>query len=250
MSDFFLLLLAEPALLAGLACVTIFIIYDAFTQKDMYAWLDRQSEPDKRLPLYNRTIRDLWALAGITIICWFLSGRDLQSLGFVHDPSPAYWIITALIVIVIAYLVWQVVSLRTFPKARKGYREQLAGAGDITLMQPETPAELRRFILLSITAGITEEIIFRGFLIGAFALWFPIWLAGLLASGLFIFAHAYQGIAGMVRLIPITLVFTILFIVSGSLWPVIVLHIVIDITSGLMLNIVHHHQESDQVSTQ
>lgn len=245
MPDPVTILFEEPALLAGLTCILLFVIHDIFLHQRMTNWLSRQDTPNKRLPFYNRVMRDLWLLAIIAMVSWKLSGRNFQDLGFAYNPGPGFWVVTCLAAIMMVYLIWQVWALQTSPKVRQGFRDQIAKAGDISLMHPETPAEFRRFVFVSITAGITEEIIFRGFLIGVLVMAFPLWVAGLTASIIFALAHAYQGVTGIFRIFLIGLALTLAFIVSKSLWPVIALHIVIDVSSGIMLRISDTYKHSD-----
>ncbi|MCZ0703840.1 CPBP family intramembrane glutamic endopeptidase [Natronobacillus azotifigens] len=76
-----------------------------------------------------------------------------------------------------------------------------------------------RWNYVSITAGVTGEIIYRGFLIFAFAFLFPhfsIWLIILLVSLLFGLAHTYQGlITGVLRTTIFGMLFSILYIALG-----------------------------------
>ncbi|WP_052342642.1 CPBP family intramembrane glutamic endopeptidase [Bacillus sp. EB01] len=84
---------------------------------------------------------------------------------------------------------------------------------------------------VSWTAGITEEIIYRGFLIFAFQQLFPqlgIWMVLILSSILFGLAHTYQGISNVIRTSIIGLFFALLYISLDSIIPLIILHFLID----------------------
>ncbi|MDG1418119.1 MAG: CPBP family intramembrane metalloprotease [Maricaulis sp.] len=245
MTELFTQLTSEPALLAGLIIILAFLLHGAMTHRKYKEWLDRQTRPDKRVPLYNKTMIQLWGLAAVTVILWFVSGRSFEALGFQNSASIGFWVITGLTAFAALYFAWNLLVMQTSPKARQGFQKQISQAGDIDLVKPETPRELRSFLLTSVTAGITEEVVFRGFLITTLALWMPIWFAGVAAASLFILAHAYQGLRGMLQLIPISLIFTVMFIVSGSLWPCIALHILVDIGYGLMMATVQRHAEDD-----
>jgi membrane protease YdiL (CAAX protease family) len=48
--------------------------------------------------------------------------------------------------------------------------------------------------------------------------------------------HAYQGATGIVKTGVIGLVMALLTVLSGSLWPAILFHATMDITSGRMLH--------------
>ena len=247
MTEIFSQFFDEPTLLAGIVIIVSFLLHGAMTHGKHKAWLARQTRPDKRVPLYNKTMLHLWGLAAVISALWLLSGRNFYALGFQSSQTIGFWTIAGLTVFATLYFIWQILGMQTSPKARLDFQKQISKAGDIDLVKPETPAELRSFLLTSITAGITEEIVFRGFLISAMAIWMPIWFAGLAAAALFIIAHAYQGIRGMLQLIPISLIFTAMFIVSGSLWPCIALHILIDISYGLMIATVQRHADEDSM---
>ncbi len=68
---------------------------------------------------------------------------------------------------------------------------------------PQTATEKRWFDAVSVTAGICEEIIYRGFLFAYFAAWLPGAAAGVvivLAGLVFGLGHLYQGAAGIVKI--------------------------------------------------
>lgn len=102
---------------------------------------------------------------------------------------------------------------------------------------PVTNREKKVWNYVSLTAGVTEEIIYRGFLIFALSFLFSdlsIWLVILLASILFGLAHTYQGfMTGVVRTTIFGIVFSILYIGLGSILPLIVLHFLIDYLAKL-----------------
>lgn len=97
---------------------------------------------------------------------------------------------------------------------------------------PISNKEKKIWNYVSLSAGITEEIIYRGFLIFAFAYLFPnlnIWLVILLSSILFGLAHTYQGFkTGVIRTTIFGVIFSILYIGIGSILPLIIFHFLID----------------------
>lgn len=97
---------------------------------------------------------------------------------------------------------------------------------------PVTQKERKLWSYVSITAGVTEEILYRGFLIFALVSLFPnfsIWLIIIIASLLFGLAHTYQGlITGVLRTTVFGIIFSILYIGLGSILPLIVFHFLID----------------------
>ena len=76
--------------------------------------------------------------------------------------------------------------------------------------------------------------IFRGYLIAYLmaVLGAPFWVAAVLSSVVFGFAHAYQGPIGIPRTAAVGGVLALLYGLTGSLWAPMVVHAVMDITSG------------------
>lgn len=102
---------------------------------------------------------------------------------------------------------------------------------------PVTNREKKIWNYVSLTAGITEEIIYRGFLIFALAYLFSdfsIWVVIFFSSLLFGLAHIYQGFTtGVLRTTVFGVVFSIFYIGIGSILPLIVIHFLIDYVAKL-----------------
>ncbi|WP_420430410.1 CPBP family intramembrane glutamic endopeptidase [Hyphobacterium sp.] len=198
----------------------------------------RKRQAEGRLPetwrhdSYFRTIRQLWLMAALALLAWALSGNSLAEIGLTLGSGwrmAASWIIVGLI---LALMVLDFMRL-VFGRA---YREQAFAqfekAPELDLIRPRTIREGRAFQGVAITAGITEEIVYRGFMIAALGSVIPVWAAAIAAGALFVALHAYQGGLGMLKVTGITLVLTGLYLLGGSLFPVIVLHIGVDLLAG------------------
>ncbi|GAA0340003.1 hypothetical protein GCM10008967_32990 [Bacillus carboniphilus] len=102
----------------------------------------------------------------------------------------------------------------------------------ISVMLPVSKKEKKLWNYVSLTAGITEEIIYRGFLIYALTYLFPelsIWVVIVVASLIFGLAHTYQGfIVGVTRTAIVGVIFSILYIGLDSILPLILLHFLLD----------------------
>lgn len=113
-----------------------------------------------------------------------------------------------------------------------GWRET-AAVRDII---PDTPAEKTIFVLLSVAAGMFEEIVFRGFLPAFLMPWTGSYLlASLPAAAAFGLLHAYQGRHGIVRTGLLGLWLAVGVGWTGSLWPSIFAHATLDLLIGLAL---------------
>lgn len=85
---------------------------------------------------------------------------------------------------------------------------------------------------LALTAGICEELVYRGALLHIVERVLPgtsLVLAAAIAVGLFGIAHAYQGVKGVVGTTVLGAVFMAVFLGSGRLLPAMVLHALVDL---------------------
>lgn len=104
-------------------------------------------------------------------------------------------------------------------------------------MLPRTHTERRSFAALSLTAGITEEVIWRGFGLGLlFALLpqAPVAVAIVLASLAFGWAHLYQGRTGILVTAALGALFAWLYWATGSLLLPMLLHVLVDLRAAFL----------------
>jgi membrane protease YdiL (CAAX protease family) len=109
------------------------------------------------------------------------------------------------------------------------FRSQL---GPLEIILPAKESELQRFTWLSLTAGIVEETLWRGYLFWYLLHYMPLWSAALISTLAFGLAHAYQGIGNVPKIIAVGAVFAILYMLSGSIWLPILLHALVDLIQG------------------
>ena len=116
---------------------------------------------------------------------------------------------------------------------------ELPAIGDVGALLPRTRGELKYGVGLSINAGVVEELLFR---LGMPALLFGITdngaLAFLIASALFGLLHVYQKVWGVIGAAILGLVFSVVYLLTGSIWVVIVVHALVDFRSLVLLPIV------------
>jgi uncharacterized protein len=107
---------------------------------------------------------------------------------------------------------------------------------DFTSLIPVTRNERLLYAALAVSAGICEEIVFRGWLLST--LRSPIGLSGtalvIVASAIFGLAHAYQKVVGMLVTGLVGVLFCVLYVKTGSLLMPILLHVLIDIRFAFM----------------
>jgi uncharacterized protein len=103
---------------------------------------------------------------------------------------------------------------------------------------PATSAERRWFAFLCVTAGICEEILFRGFLLQylhVFPWTLNLTLALLIAAVIFGLNHLYGGVGGVVGGAVAGVLLGLLFVLTGNLLLPMVLHAAMDLCKLVIL---------------
>lgn len=179
-----------------------------------------------RLPAYWSSIATLWILG---TACWFVGSRQggAAALGLVGLPAVPFLLWT----LGLAAAGLLVVALFHGMALRWG----LADSDVLVQLLPRSSRERGVFALLSVAAGSGEELAFRGYVIPALTPLLGVMGAATLSSAVFGVVHAYQGALGVVRTGLMGGVLAWGFLASGSLWPPIVAHTIIDLVAGLWL---------------
>ena len=102
----------------------------------------------------------------------------------------------------------------------------------IERMLPRTTEDRRWFDRVSVTAGVCEEVLYRGYVMWYLGHWMgPI--AALFAAALvFGWSHVYQGLRGILTTGVAGLLLGIMYLATGSLFVGMALHAIIDSHSG------------------
>jgi membrane protease YdiL (CAAX protease family) len=113
----------------------------------------------------------------------------------------------------------------------------------VSKLAPYSAPELIAWTALSITAGICEEFIFRGYLQLQFArLGHRIWIGVVSSALIFGFAHGYEGLSGMLLIVAFGALFSVLRLVRGNLRAGMMAHAWHDFLSGMVLSLIAHHK--------
>jgi uncharacterized protein len=142
-------------------------------------------------------------------------------------------IVAGTAVFVIARLRARRSNLAPAPVAREGWRKLIP---DFSALMPVTTRERLIWVAVAVSAGICEEVVFRGWLLST--LHRSLRLDGavliLVAAALFGLAHAYQGVTGVILTAFAGAFFCGLYVATGSLLVPILLHILIDVRFAVM----------------
>ncbi len=179
---------------------------------------------------YLQTAIWQWILFGIGAVIWSLSSRPLSAIGFGFELNLKFALGLAIVVVSVALLLLQIRHIRSADKA--AVDKMFDQLGFVQTMVPRNRNELAKFYAVSLTAGIVEEVLWRGGLIWYLSLFVPFWAAVVVSTLGFALAHSYQGIAHLPGVLFIGTVLAATYVISGSIWLPIILHILIDILQG------------------
>lgn len=192
-----------------------------------------------KIRLYWLNSAVLWAGAIVVMLVWLFSGRDFGEMGWQWvDQS---WFPEWMIVVWVFVLIWM---FDTF-LAWNSVEDNPAAA-----LLPAKWIEFAHFgTVVSLSAGICEEIVFRGFLINYLIAVLPDsqWTAALaiiISSVIFAVLHAYQGFWAAVKITVLAILFGMIFVLTDSLIAVIILHFMVDFVGGLVAILAYRREES------
>ena len=187
---------------------------------------------------YLATLAWEWILAALVVWGIRMRGVPLRQLLGKRRPSwsewrddlilaGAFWIAAAILLIAIG-IVMKLAHLSSPQKT-------------LAQLAPQNALELLLWVLLSISAGICEELTFRGYLLQQFSrAGKRLWIGVLASSLLFGVAHGYEGASGIIAITVYGAMFCLLTIKRDSLRPGMMAHAWHDIFSGIALMLLKH----------
>ena len=185
--------------------------------------------PGTRLRHYRYLLVGEWLPTLFLVLYWGIHGRPWRALYLTGASPLRFWLGLAYVALLIAIILVQRRAFFAKPERIERLRKALA-FGEPLL--PHTPQERSLFLPVSVTAGICEEIFFRGFLTWYLTAWMGLIPAILIAAILFGAGHVYLGPLQVPKTAFIGLLFAFVVWLSGSLWPAMLLHAFIDWNSG------------------
>ena len=221
-----------PILLDHLFIVFMGLVYPIVSFVSFRRLLRRieAGESFDRRELYNGTLIAHWVTFGLAVALWFGTGRDWAAVGVNGDVGSGFLLAAALTVVGIVFLVGFLRHVTTADLAE--LRKIRSDAGSLDLLIPRNGNELGRFYAVSVSAGIVEEFLWRGFLIWYLAHFMPVWAAAVFSAVGFGIAHAYQGAAHLPKITLVGAGFALLYVLSGSLWLPMIMHAAVDMLQG------------------
>lgn len=185
--------------------------------------------PGTRMRVYRNIIVVEWAFVAAVVAVWIAQHRSWAGL-HLGPGRPVGMAVGA--AFVAGYLALALLQIRAIVANPERLVRFATRHGSTDPLAPRTAGERRLFVAVALTAGVCEEFFHRGF-----ALWYFTQLAGpvagfALSAMLFGLAHLYLGRMHAVRTAFLGVVFGLLVVGTGSLWPAIVLHMGMDLIGG------------------
>lgn len=178
----------------------------------------------------------LFIIAFVIMIVWRLYERPFSALGFTSPSAigktTPWWMIGLFVALYAMDSIHSFFDKTELAKTKNRLEEQ-------TPFMPTQLKDLPAYFIMCISAGVFEEIVFRGYLISFFRYLF----AGIPAAAawslitpavIFSLAHYYQGPKTVFKILVLSLLFGMIFWHSGSLYAVIIIHFVVDLASGFI----------------
>ncbi len=193
---------------------------------------------------YSLTIAYEWILAGLVL--WGIHMRKVPLRQLLGEQRPGarawlvdlgialgYWAVALTVLAVLGSVLVKISGSHIDPQK----------IGDVTQkLTPVTGVEMILFLVLSISAGISEELVFRGYLQQQFAnmgrsVWAGVALSALVFGG----AHGYEGVAGVLLIAVYGAMFGVLALLRRGLRTGMIAHAWHDSISGLALVLLRHY---------
>lgn len=242
--------LTRPLLWLAIAgLIALLVVRTVTKDRKEYQRFKRYRTTARRQSMFRKWLRDsVVTFGGLSLVLLLLAGRYVAPLlqelttwpvvrdirGFViHQPGVTWGIIAGL---VIGFVALTAVGVSA---ARK--EDGVPMIGDIAAMLPRNRQELRLGALLSVNAGIVEELMFR--------LALPAVIYGASGSAvaavvgsilLFGGLHLYQGVVGVVSTTIVGTLMMLIYVVSGTIVVPIVLHALFDLRSLVLIPMAVH----------
>jgi membrane protease YdiL (CAAX protease family) len=185
--------------------------------------------PRVRLSVYRQAVVIQWGLSALVVAVWIVQRRLWAALGLKPVLSWGLLGVALGLAVIVLVLLRQHRAALASDEALAEVRSRMS---HLEPMFPASPEELRWFYRLSMTAGVCEELLYRGYMIWYLSHWTGLFQAAGIASLIFGVGHAYQGWRGVLGTTLLGAFLAGVFILTGSLYAAMLAHALMDIHSG------------------
>ena len=209
--------------------------------------LNTQQQRNHKSAYYGQLLCELWIPTGMVLVWAGANNVPLTSIGLGWPglttgvlPTGVSIGITVLAVLFSVYAIVDLIRLKVDAKYRTTIKNKIQSAKMPEYMgwlMPSSSREKALYGAVAISAGITEEILYRGFLTYVLVTSFPamgLWLSIVVTACLFGLGHQYQGLSGMLRTFVLGLIMSLIYVATGTVLLCIIIHLLIDLAGTVL----------------
>lgn len=184
-----------------------------------------RTQPELRSSFYLQGIVVQWLLTALVLLGMWFKQDQWALLGLTLDGA-GLWLLVLLVMVILSLLFNRYATLGAAGQARvqKLYHH-------VAHYLPTNNSQYRWGVLLSLTAGICEEIVYRGFVFWRLSLLMGVLPAMILTNLVFAFVHVATGLKNALWSFVLGMVFSLFYLYTGDLWLSICCHAAIDLLS-------------------
>lgn len=204
----------------------------------------QSSGNNSKMDYYREIIAQAWIPTGIVLGLILFDQISPADIGFGRMGINTSWagpwlpyLIIGLAALYMGSLIYHVLANKWSAKYRTKFTLKMSKVelpDYVRYMLPISKEEKRTWGIIALSAGITEEIVYRGLLLYGLNYIFPngsSWILILIGSMMFGLAHTYQGWQGVLKTALLGAFFSALYLSTDSLLPGMLLHLVVDWTA-------------------
>jgi membrane protease YdiL (CAAX protease family) len=189
---------------------------------------------DQKKNIYIASSFSLFIMGAIIMAVWLLFKRPIDEIGLTQPTNTRAWLWIA-----IAFAIIYTIDAVTNLSSKHAIDTAVDNWKKRTPFLPTKNKELPEYLLMCFSAGVFEEIVYRGYLVTY--CWYLFdgmeyqkLLSILVPAFVFSVAHFYQGTKAVMKIFILAILFGYIFMNSGSLLIVMILHFLVDAIGGLL----------------
>jgi membrane protease YdiL (CAAX protease family) len=207
-----------------LSLLLLFPIADLVLEK--YKFKTKSSE-------YIKTSLMLWALTGFLLFCFFHGALSVKPPLILPVTDWRIYLSISIFVACFAYIKYVIFSIKKNENIRVGVLNTLKKNNSLIDILPQSHKEYLLFtMLVSVSAGICEELIFRWFLFSYIELQSDWVIAVICSSFIFGLWHLYLGWEHVIKTALLGVLLCGVYLYFESIVVAIIAHIFMDVYSG------------------
>ena len=218
-----------------MAFLTIFLLCIVIGYPIWDYYYMKKGDFGNKIKMYLTIIIPQWVTVAIILIFWLMTNRSLNDMFHVKEPILNFQmdnlkgIGMGVLTAAGFYVLLFIFSKKLKQKFSKFIDNQIDG---IRFMMPSKLKERILFVLVALTAGFCEEVVFRGVMLTYFES-LPFHLSvvaiAIIMSLLFGMIHLYQGWKGVLGTAYLGGILLYVYLITGNLWISILIHFLIDV---------------------